>query len=326
MSSIDSSPSLISSPPPFYMLVNHQMHPSPNKLFVGGISWRADEAGLAKFFSTFGNVLECKIIMDRNTLKSKGYGFITFEDEESVSKVKNASTLSFMGKNMNVGDAMRKSDGFIVNNGVVPQQPQIQQQQLQQQQQQQHYSLGSINGAKASMLVPDDSVVYHTAGIPIDTGAYDNGAAALGNGYTPVYYFYYDVSGNPVIYGQQSQPYPYYAGYGMQRTAQSMPYNIPNQNWRPVYQQQHHYPTSSSPTSIPNSPNGNRQSPNRNNKSSSSASSSSSSSSTSSSQSQSPNQSPNSFINTNNNNNINHNINQKIITSSDENNNRIVNS
>ncbi|GAM26575.1 hypothetical protein SAMD00019534_097500 [Acytostelium subglobosum LB1] len=90
----------------------------PNKLFVGGISWRADEAGLTKYFSTFGPVIECKIIIDRSTLKSKGYGFVTFEKEDSVAKVKSASNLTYMGKNMNVGDAMRKSELVSMNSGA----------------------------------------------------------------------------------------------------------------------------------------------------------------------------------------------------------------
>eukprot|EP01111_Echinosteliopsis_oligospora_P007088 TRINITY_DN21690_c0_g1_i1.p1 TRINITY_DN21690_c0_g1~~TRINITY_DN21690_c0_g1_i1.p1 ORF type:complete len:206 (-),score=49.69 TRINITY_DN21690_c0_g1_i1:63-680(-) len=80
-----------------------------NRVFVGGISWKADEVSLGKFFATnFGPVVECKIIMDKATGKSKGYGFVTFNDAESATKVKQATALTFMGKNMNVGDAVRK--------------------------------------------------------------------------------------------------------------------------------------------------------------------------------------------------------------------------
>eukprot|EP01113_Clastostelium_recurvatum_P035388 TRINITY_DN4927_c0_g1_i3.p1 TRINITY_DN4927_c0_g1~~TRINITY_DN4927_c0_g1_i3.p1 ORF type:complete len:205 (+),score=58.36 TRINITY_DN4927_c0_g1_i3:168-782(+) len=79
------------------------------RVFVGGISWKADEAGLSQFFaSQYGPVVECKIIMDRDTGKSKGYGFVTFQDEEAAEKVKEAHTIFYMGKNMNVGDAVRK--------------------------------------------------------------------------------------------------------------------------------------------------------------------------------------------------------------------------
>jgi len=83
---------------------------SGNKVFVGGISWKADEKSLAEFFATFGPVIECKIIMDKVTNKSKGYGFVTFEDAESAEKVKQSPNLYFLGKTMNVGDAVRKNE------------------------------------------------------------------------------------------------------------------------------------------------------------------------------------------------------------------------
>jgi len=81
---------------------------SQKTVFVGGISWKADEENLRNFFSNYGKVLECKIIVDRVTSKSKGYGFVTFEEAETAERVKNATDLMFMGKMMNVGDAYRK--------------------------------------------------------------------------------------------------------------------------------------------------------------------------------------------------------------------------
>jgi len=81
-----------------------------HRVFVGGISWKADEGSLKTFFSSFGTVSECKIIMDKNTGKSKGYGFITFETAEAAEKVKLSNNLYFLGKMMNVGSAVRKSD------------------------------------------------------------------------------------------------------------------------------------------------------------------------------------------------------------------------
>lgn len=84
--------------------------PARNRVFVGGISWKADEASLANFFAQYGAVTECKIIMDRTTGKSKGYGFVTFQESDSADRVKQTANFFFLGKNMNVGDAMRKSE------------------------------------------------------------------------------------------------------------------------------------------------------------------------------------------------------------------------
>lgn len=85
---------------------------APNRVFVGGISWKADEASLANFFQNlgYGKVIDCKIIMDKTTGKSKGYGFVTFDSPESAKQVKQSTNLYFLGKMMNVGDAVRKSD------------------------------------------------------------------------------------------------------------------------------------------------------------------------------------------------------------------------
>jgi len=81
-----------------------------NRVFVGGISWKADEQSLANFFSTYGPIVDCKIIMDKSTGKSKGYGFVTFEDKETAERVKREGNIYFQGKMMNVGEAVRKTD------------------------------------------------------------------------------------------------------------------------------------------------------------------------------------------------------------------------
>lgn len=91
--------------------------PPQNRVFVGGISWKANEKQLAEFFSAYGKVIDCKIIIDKATNKSKGYGFVTFESPEDASKVKQYSNLNFQGKLVNVGDAVRKSDLQSQSNG-----------------------------------------------------------------------------------------------------------------------------------------------------------------------------------------------------------------
>ena len=57
-----------------------------NKLFVGGISWNTTEDGLKEYFSQIGEVEEVKIITDRMTGKSKGFGFVTYKNEEDAMK------------------------------------------------------------------------------------------------------------------------------------------------------------------------------------------------------------------------------------------------
>ena len=56
------------------------------KLFVGGLSWSMEEAALRDSFQQFGEVTEAKIITDRETGRSKGFGFVTFSREEDANE------------------------------------------------------------------------------------------------------------------------------------------------------------------------------------------------------------------------------------------------
>ena len=57
-----------------------------NKVFVGGISWNTDTEGLRMAFEKFGEVSDAKVITDRETGRSRGFGFITFEADDAASK------------------------------------------------------------------------------------------------------------------------------------------------------------------------------------------------------------------------------------------------
>ncbi|GMI90960.1 hypothetical protein like AT1G22330 [Hibiscus trionum] len=56
------------------------------KVFVGGIAWETPTHEMRGYFEQFGEILEAVIIIDKNTGKSKGYGFVTFCDPESARR------------------------------------------------------------------------------------------------------------------------------------------------------------------------------------------------------------------------------------------------
>lgn len=47
------------------------------KVFVGGLAWETPTEEMRKYFQKFGDILEAVIITDKNTGKSKGYGFVS---------------------------------------------------------------------------------------------------------------------------------------------------------------------------------------------------------------------------------------------------------
>lgn len=56
------------------------------KLYVGNLSFSASEEGLANLFSQFGEVTSARIISDRETGRSKGFGFVEMGSEESAQQ------------------------------------------------------------------------------------------------------------------------------------------------------------------------------------------------------------------------------------------------
>lgn len=57
-----------------------------NKLYVGNLPWSMSDQELKDLFSEFGEVTEAIIIMDRQTNRSKGFGFVTFSDDASAER------------------------------------------------------------------------------------------------------------------------------------------------------------------------------------------------------------------------------------------------
>ncbi|ONI23592.1 hypothetical protein PRUPE_2G197200 [Prunus persica] len=56
------------------------------KIFVGGLAWETQRETMRRYFEQFGEILEAVVITDKNTGRSKGYGFVTFKDSEAAMR------------------------------------------------------------------------------------------------------------------------------------------------------------------------------------------------------------------------------------------------
>ncbi|XP_008786462.1 RNA-binding protein 24 isoform X1 [Phoenix dactylifera] len=56
------------------------------KVFVGGLAWETQRETMRKYFEPFGEILEAVVITDKNTGRSKGYGFVTFREPEAAMR------------------------------------------------------------------------------------------------------------------------------------------------------------------------------------------------------------------------------------------------
>lgn len=82
------------------------------KLYVGNLAYNTTEDGLRNLFSQFGTVVSAKIIFDRDTGNSKGFGFIELEsDEEVAAAIAGINGRDFDGRQIRVNEAMEKAPG-----------------------------------------------------------------------------------------------------------------------------------------------------------------------------------------------------------------------
>ncbi|KAI5660958.1 hypothetical protein M9H77_20281 [Catharanthus roseus] len=82
------------------------------RCFVGGLAWATTDQSLSEAFSQYGEILESKIINDRETGRSRGFGFVTFKDEQSMRDAiegMNGQTLD--GRNITVNEAQSRGSG-----------------------------------------------------------------------------------------------------------------------------------------------------------------------------------------------------------------------
>jgi RNA recognition motif-containing protein len=83
-----------------------------NKLYVGGISYDTRDEGLKEFFAQAGNVLSAQIIVDRATGRSKGFGFVEFDSDDSANAAMSALNSSEIeGRKIIVNEAKPPSEG-----------------------------------------------------------------------------------------------------------------------------------------------------------------------------------------------------------------------
>jgi RNA recognition motif-containing protein len=83
-----------------------------NKLFVGGLSWDTNDDGLRTAFSQFGVVLEAKVVTDRETGRSRGFGFVTMDDAEAAkTAMQQMDGASLDGRAIRVNEANDRPRG-----------------------------------------------------------------------------------------------------------------------------------------------------------------------------------------------------------------------
>lgn len=82
------------------------------KLFVAGLPYDLDDAELMEIFEKFGTVVSARVAMDKDTGKSKGFGFVEMQNaEEGRDAIENLKDISLGKKPLVVKEAEEKPGG-----------------------------------------------------------------------------------------------------------------------------------------------------------------------------------------------------------------------
>lgn len=80
------------------------------KLFVGSLPWSVTDQTLEETFAKYGTVVSAKIIMDRTSGRSRGFGFVEMSDSsEAKSAIQSLNNSELKGRNIVVNEANARS-------------------------------------------------------------------------------------------------------------------------------------------------------------------------------------------------------------------------
>jgi RNA recognition motif-containing protein len=80
------------------------------KIYVGNLPWSADEAGLRDLFSSVGEVLSAAVVSDRETGRSRGFGFIEMDDSDADKAISELNGKEMDGRQLRINEARPRED------------------------------------------------------------------------------------------------------------------------------------------------------------------------------------------------------------------------
>ncbi|MFT3815351.1 MAG: RNA-binding protein [Acidovorax sp.] len=86
-----------------------------NKLYVGNLAYSVTNESLTQLFSQFGSIVSAKVMTDRDTGRSKGFGFVEMDDEMQAKAAidgTHGKMLDGRGLTVNVARPMEPRTGF----------------------------------------------------------------------------------------------------------------------------------------------------------------------------------------------------------------------
>lgn len=77
-------------------------------LYVGNLPWQTNAEELTSFFSNYGEVVNSRIITDRETGRSRGFGFVEVSNEDAAKMIDSLNGVEFNGRILTVNEARER--------------------------------------------------------------------------------------------------------------------------------------------------------------------------------------------------------------------------
>ena len=87
------------------------------KLYVGNLSFNTTQDAVEQLFSNYGQVTECALVMDRETGRPRGFGFVTMDDDGAKQAIEALHGTELDGRTLTVNEARPREGGGGGNRG-----------------------------------------------------------------------------------------------------------------------------------------------------------------------------------------------------------------
>lgn len=79
------------------------------KIYVGNLPWSATEEELRQWFSEYGQVESVAIVLDRETGRSRGFGFVEMGDDDADRAISEGNGKPMSGRPLRINEALERS-------------------------------------------------------------------------------------------------------------------------------------------------------------------------------------------------------------------------
>lgn len=81
------------------------------KIYVGNLPWKTTAEDLQMLFSSYGTVQDATVLTDRETGRSRGFGFVTMQDDEAQNAIAALNGSEYEGRQLRVNEAQDRPQG-----------------------------------------------------------------------------------------------------------------------------------------------------------------------------------------------------------------------